>query len=306
VAALRLPVPHVDPTVAAADVLSAADELAPRALLGKLSDGVADSVDVQLTRCRAHLAMGGLDAAAECVRRAGELGGATVDSEWRIRWHDGLLTLARGDVAVAERRFGAVYEVLPGEAAPKLALGYCAELRDDLTRAESLYQAVWQRNRQDVSAAFGLARIRLAQGDRANAVAVLEGVPRVSRHADAAGIAMVMILVGRLGADDAGVEDLHHAARRSRGLYLDGGAPHGEVRVRLTTVIREAAFGWAHRERDSLPSDDPRVFGDRTDEGGLRLLLEKSYRELARQARDAQSHGVLVDRANAIRPLTML
>jgi serine/threonine-protein kinase PknG len=306
VAAVRLPTPHLDPRDPAASVLSAAGEMAPRALLGKLSDNVPDSAEVQLARCRAYLALGNQEAATKCARRAGELARGAVDLEWRIRWHDGLTALAEADVQRAEPMFGEVYQAVPGEAAPKLALGYCAELRDDLDRAEAYYQAVWKRDRLDVSAAFGLARIRLAQGDRGGAVDVLDGVPAISRHADAAGIAVVMILVARLGEEHAGAADLTEAARRLAGLYLDGGAEHGEARVRLTTVIREAAFEWARHNHDVLQTDDVLVFGDRPDVGGLRILLERSYRELARQARDADAHGTLIDRANAIRPLTLL
>ena len=306
VAAVRLPTPHFDSSDPAAEMLSAAGGLAPRALLGKLSESVADSAEVQLARCRAYLALGDREAATTCARRADELGRTAVDGEWRIRWHDGLTALAHADVQRATRMFGEVYQAVPGEAAPKLALGYCAELRDDLDRAEGFYQAVWKRDRHDVSAAFGLVRIRLARGDRAGAVEVLDGVPAISRHADAAGVAVVMILVARLDEEHASAADLTEAARRLAGLYLDGGAEHGEARVRLTTVIREAAFGWARRNHDTLPIDDTLVFGDWPDARGLRVLLERSYRELARQARDAESHGVLIDRANAVRPLTLL
>lgn len=306
VAAVRLPVPHVDPDDPAADVLSVAAGMDPRTLLDKLSDGVPGSVEVQLAHCRAYLALGDLCAATKCARRADELGRADVRQGWRVRWHDGLLALARDDVAVAEHAFRFVYETVPGEAAPKLALGYCAELRGDLDGAESYYQAAWKRNRLDVSAAFGLARIRLARGDRAAAIAVLDGVPAVSRHSDAAGVAVVVILTNQLGQNAAGADDLREAERRLAGLHLDGGATHGEARVRLTTVIQEAAFNSVHREHDGRPSHDVHIFGEQTDEHGLRLLLERSYRELARQARDAKSHGVLLDRANEIRPLTVL
>lgn len=303
VAAVRLPVPHVDPDDPAADALSHADALDPQALLGKLPEGASDSVEVHLARCRAHLALGEHAAATEDASRAAETG---ADRTWRTGWHEGLLALARNDLEVAELRFGEVYQVMPGEAAPKLALGYCAESRGDLGRAEGHYQAVWSRNRHDISAAFGLARVRLARGERAQAVLVLDGVPKVSRHADAADIAAVMILAARVGEHDPEAADLLDAARRLRGIYLDGGAVHGEARVRLTTVIREAAFDWAHRHHDALSADDALVFGDRTDENGLRLLLEQSYRELSRQARNAEAHGVLVDRANTFRPLTVL
>src|SRR5262249_60112747 len=118
----------------------------------------------------------------------------------------------------------------------KLALGYCAECNGRPARAEDLYQAVWHRDRLQVSAAFGLARLRLADGDRPGAVAVLSAVPRVSRHADAAAVARVLILSGPLSSGPPSPDDLRTAADRLPALYLDGGDRTGDARDRLAAV----------------------------------------------------------------------
>ncbi|MCP9962172.1 hypothetical protein LUX05_13770 [Streptomyces somaliensis] len=103
----------------------------------------------------------------------------------------------------AEEEFAAVYAALPGEWAPKLALGYCAEyLSADAERTRDYYEAVWQRDRTQGSAAFGLVRAHLRDGDRRGAVAVLDAVPTTSRHHDAARVAAVRVL-GRPAAGRA-------------------------------------------------------------------------------------------------------
>ncbi|MFC7111596.1 tetratricopeptide repeat protein [Nonomuraea rubra] len=55
-----------------------------------------------------------------------------------------------------------------------------------------------------------------------------------------------------------------------------------------------------------MPADGGAVFGRHPDEHTLRLRLERSYFALAEQARDAGSRCALVDRAHAIRPMTIL
>ena len=99
---------------------------------------------------------------------------------------------------------------------------------------------------------------------------------------------------------------LGHADVKTTGIYLDGGDDRGDSRDRLTAVVREAAFGWIRDNGRLLPAWGGPVFGNLPDEDALRRLLEQSYQALARQARDADTHGVLLDRANAIRPMTFL
>jgi serine/threonine-protein kinase PknG len=306
IAAARLPVPRVDPDDRAAGVLAAADAPSPRRLLDMLSAYEADSAEVQFARCRAHLELGALGPATESVEQAAALLGGAAGYDWRMNWHRGLLSLLRGDIHAATDEFDSVYRELPGEDAPKLALGYCAEHRGDPIRAEKFYQAVWCRDRLQASAAFGLARIRMSRGDRAGAVSLLDGVPKVSRHADAAAIARVHVLTGRLSSGPPAVDDLREVADRLSGTYLDGGDDNGDARERLTTVVREAAFGWACANGFPIPADGGTVLGNQPGEGALRRLLERSYRALARQARDAATHAVFVDLANVIRPTTFL
>src|SRR5690606_1734258 len=72
-----------------------------------------------------------------------------------------------------------LYGLLPGEKAPKLALAHCRE-KTDPADAIRLYKMVWDTDQSYINAAFGLARVHLAAGDRAAAIAALDEVPKIS------------------------------------------------------------------------------------------------------------------------------
>ncbi len=158
----------------------------------------------------------------------------------------------------------------------------------------------------------------------------------VSRHHDAAQIAAVRIRAGRLGPAPShlpSVDDFKDAVRRLPRLDLDDGQHSGEARDRLNAEVLHVALDWARTHSAdevraaargfaaplfAAPHFAPpgprrrsrrgrrRAADARPDpEAALRALLEASLRRIARrQARTADEHGTLVDRANSIRPLT--
>ncbi|MGW5689727.1 tetratricopeptide repeat protein [Streptomyces asiaticus] len=334
---LGLPVPFPDAADPGAALLGVPTDSGPRRLIEQLHAFPRPSAEIRLRVCRAYLELGERDAAAAELAIAVDLIGSAAPYDWRLSWHRALLRLADGAVADARREFDEVYSALPGEYAPKLALGYCAEHLGDHEAAKRFYEAVWQRNRSQGSAAFGLARLRLAAGDRGGAVEILGGVPKVSRHYDAARIAIVRVLSGRLGHPDAlpTAEDLAEVRTRLPRLYLDEGRESGPARDRLTAESLEVTLDWAERqpgagERSGAPARQVRsrrrvrkgradpaaeaarrgtespslVYGEWEDESALRAELEQTLRRLARQADSPEALGALIDRANAIRPMT--
>ena len=300
-AASRLPVPwpeEGEPDDGGESVtlfLDTARAANPRRLLDKLDTFGRDSVDVEFARARAYIELGDAEAAKFALSRAQELLGSTAVFDWQVQWHFGLLGLARGDVRTAKTAFDRVYALLPGEDAPKLALGFCYEHlgSEGEEQARRCYEAVWKRDNAQASAAFGLARLKLRgelPDDRRAAVEFLDQVRPVSRHHDAAQIAAVRILVASLPCGPPGDKDFAEAVRRLPELYLDSGDAHGEFRDRLTTVVAEVALERASEQ----------------DKRAARFELERCFRNLARRARDANEHGVLTDRANAERPTTLI
>ncbi|CAM5511411.1 tetratricopeptide repeat protein [Streptomyces abikoensis] len=312
----HLPVPYPDPADPAAALLAQPTTSGPRRLIQQLYASGRETAEICFRQLRAHLELGELDAARERLTSARALLGDLAPYDWRLSWHEGLLFLARRDTEAAQGEFERVYHALPGEYAPKLALGYCAEKAGAPADAERYYDAVWQRSKSTQgSAVFGLARLRLAAGDRTGAVALLGSLPEVSRHYDAARIACVRILAGRLEADGGprlpDRSDLTAAFGRLPRLYLDEGHHAGPARDRLEAETLEVALervtmraGAAAAGSRLFLGPDDSADGADDEEFTLRTRLEAKLRRLARQAPTPGGLAALVDQANSVRPKT--
>jgi serine/threonine-protein kinase PknG len=265
---------------------------------------VATSAETRLALARAQLDVGDYRGAGVTLAELA----AEDPSDWRIAWTDGLRRLATGDVGTAGGAFSAVYDELPGELAPKLALAFAAEAAGDVASASRYFQLVWTVDRTCISAAFGLARARLAADDRPGAIAALAGVPETSSHHAAAQIAAVRILVSSGVTGD----DLRQADNRLSRLPLDEAR-----RQQLTVEILRAALDWTSAgAAGPAPAAGPRpdsgrraqgdglILGCEPNERALRFGLERSYRALARLTSDRGRRIELVDMANAVRPKT--
>ena len=274
---------------------------------------VATSAETRLALARAQLDVGDYDGAGVTLSELA----AEDPSDWRIAWTDGLRWLAAGGAgtvgaggtagatgtaggaAVARNAFNLVYDELPGELAPKLALGFAAEAAADAASAGRYFRLVWTVDRSCISAAFGLARACLAADDRPGAIAALAAVPETSSHHAAAQIAAVRILVSPGVTSD----DLRQADGRLGRLPLDEAR-----RQQLTVEILRAALGWASSGQAPASgrrtSADGLILGCEPNERALRFGLERSYRALARLTSDRSRRIELVDMANAIRPKT--
>ncbi|WP_455712017.1 tetratricopeptide repeat protein [Streptomyces canus] len=321
--AQRLPVPRPDPHDEHHAELSRLADAAPEALLQHIGDW-RDSTEVHLLRCRLRLRnpADGPEAAERELRAAeARIGLRRAPYDWRLDWHHGLLALARGQVAAARRHFDRVYAAIPGEYAPKLALGHCAERLGRRHEALTFYEAVGLRNPSLGSAAFGAARARLALGGetaREDAVRELDAVPQHSRHRTAARTAAVRIGIEyvRTGeCDDRAPQRLGEVLRRLALLFHAHGLTDEEARVRMTVEAWEAAQGALGRGAldeaglEALSAGaDPRL-GLPPDEHGLREDLSRRYVTLAHQAarstapEDAAVAEILLDRAYEVRPL---
>jgi serine/threonine-protein kinase PknG len=305
-----MPMPQVDRADPAAGYLAtfAGLDSAQRAaaLSGAVSGDaavpaeVATSAETRLALARAQLDVGDYDGAGATLADLA----AEDPTDWRIAWTDGLRRLAAGeagtDPAAAEAArgaFSAVYDDLPGELAPKLALAFAAEAAGDTASAARYFKLVWTVDRSCISAAFGLARACLAIGDRPGAIAALAAVPETSSYHAAAQIAAVRILVSSGMTGD----DLQQASGRLGRLALDEAR-----RQQLTVEILRAALGWSE-DSGRAPAriaGDGLILGCEPNERSLRLGLERGYRALARLTSDRSRRIVLVDMANAVRPKT--
>ena len=309
-----LPAPLADGTDAAAGYLATLGTLPPEqqaaALLAAVSGGaaaggsvppaVAESPETKLALARALITAGDPDGAAAYLA---ELAAAD-PADWRIAWYNGLRELASGRPDAARAAFTAVYDELPGEPAPKLALAFAAEAVGDEVAARRYYQLVATIDRSYVSAAFGLARACLALGDRPAAIAAVAAVPDTSSYHAAAQIAAVRLLIA--GGSGVSASDVRQADGRLVRLSLDD-----LRRQQLTVEILHAALEWVADARPAgaraagASDNGGAILGCEPNERALRFGLERGYRALAGLTQDPARRVELVDMANSVRPRTL-
>ena len=294
-AALALPDPQVDPGDPHAGLLAAisteaADET--ERVLSALADPSPET-RLRVVRARIELRHPGT---RDDLDRLEQL----QPGDWRVGWYQGLHCLVRGDVSAAEQHFTAVLEAVPGEAAPKLALALCAARNGATKLAGSYYATVWRTDRSYVSAAFGLARSRLADGDIAGTAAALEAVPESSRYAVTARLCAILARARGCPAGQPLVTDFFPAVERLNTLELDD-----RRRERAIAEVLETVLGWERAQRP-WPSATTTVipttlFGHQLSQRGVRDRLEIAYRSLARLAPTKAERITFVDKANTRR-----
>ncbi|WP_048910460.1 serine/threonine-protein kinase [Streptomyces sp. NRRL WC-3744] len=302
-AALALPVPLVDPNDPNAGFLAGLLASAPAELMSALAAAPTQTVETRLRQIRARLESGDHQGALMSLAKLDE----ERPDDWRVVWYRGVAALVTGDFEHAALAFDAIYDAFPGEAAPKLALGLCAEVLGQLDNAGEYYRLVWTTDPSFVSAAFGLARVQLAAGDRRGAVTTLESVPEASIHYTAARVAAVRARLRQRTASAGDVpflDDLTAAAGQVEALQAYGLDP--ARRELLSAEVLGCALDWIlSGGQGTGPAAGGRVLlGSGLDERGLRFGLERAYRTLARLAPGGEERIELVERANRYRPRT--
>ncbi|MFF7753679.1 tetratricopeptide repeat protein [Streptomyces sp. NPDC007971] len=303
-AALALPVPLVDPGDPNAGFLAGLMASAPAELISALDAAPVRTVETRLRQIRARLESGEHEAALMSLTKLHE----ERPDDWRVVWYRGVAALVTGDFENAALSFDAIYDAFPGEAAPKLALGLCAEVLGQLDNAAEYYGLVRATDPSFVSAAFGLARVQLAAGNRRAAVRTLESVAESSIHYTAARVAAVRARLRQrtpTAGDTAFADDLSAAAVQVEALQAYGLDP--ARREQLSAEVLGSALDWilsGGRDSDRPAGGGRELLGSGLDERGLRFGLERAYRTLARLAPGGDERIELVERANRYRPRT--
>jgi serine/threonine-protein kinase PknG len=294
--AAGLPIPLADTSDAAAGFLAALGT----ATIDALRAAPAQTLEVRLQMVRAYVADGDTDAAAAELLSLPDDG-----SDWRFIWHAGLISLVAGFPDQARAQFAAVYDAVPGEPGAQLALAAACELAGDVSGATRRYERVWRVDHGFLSAAFGLSRMRLAVGDRAGAVAVLDEVPETSSQQIPAQIAAVR---GRFDFRPGSLTegDLIEASTRLQRLRLDS-----RRQATLAVEMFHTALRWLGRDAPppaaaAAAAAAGRMLGHELTERELRFGLERSYRVLANLEDDRRLRRALVDQANEVRPWTLI
>lgn len=308
-----LPVPLVHTDDVAASMLASITTSEPTEVIEALARAPHDSIEVRLRVVRARVELHQLDEAHRQLQAAQYLAvSAGIPHDWRIEWYRGLIELVAGRSKLAQAAFNSVYDDLPGEIAPKLGLAVSAEVLGEHFAAARFYEQVWRTDRSYISAAFGLARVYLAQGGRDSTIDTLDSIPASSTHhvdaqAGAIRIKSTVPAPDRQQLPAVAEADLVDAASRLERLTLDP-----ERRARVSADLLEATYRWLQEAElaGQAPSDGrwqrkPTVLGYPLAEREVRFGLERCYRTLARLAGTSDQRVTLVDRANTIRPRTL-
>jgi serine/threonine-protein kinase PknG len=298
-----LSVPLVDPADVAAPVLQATVLSQPVQTLDSLraarhgsldAEGLdlSESVELPLMEVRALLDLGDV---SKATRKLDDLA-ERVGWQWRLVWYRAVAELLTGDYDSAIEHFTEVLDTFPGELAPKLALAATAELAGK-SDEQKYYQTVWGTNDGVISAAFGLARSRSANGDRSGAVRTLDEVPPTSRHFTTARLTSAVTLLSGRTQSEITEEQIRDAARRVEAL------PPTEPRVlQIRALVLGGAMDWLQDNRANHQASTNHILGFPFTDHGLRLGVEASLRNLARVAPTQRHRYTLVDMANQVRP----
>jgi serine/threonine-protein kinase PknG len=287
-----LPLLRIDRADAAATWLAGVSLGAPDQRLQVLEQAPEQTVEVQLAKVRAAI-----EAAvfSDADRMIDDLLTAN-PWEWRAVWLSGLAALAQGNADAAETAFNTVLGQVPGELAPKLALALACEAGGVPEVSEYLYAVCAASDANYVApAAFGLARTRELRGDVPSAIAALDLVAPTS----GAYIAARRRRAELLSTPGRGIADLALAAASIENLAIDPRDRQVALVGILTAAIAEV------QKNGEQPATRITANVSAT-EAELRTAAEQAFRELAVLTPDRATRVGLVDRANEIRPRTMV
>ncbi len=293
------PTLKIDPSDAAAnELLRFAAILDPEkrvAALRRLAEKMGPkSVEAHLRLAAALMAVGDHDASERILDRL-----AAEDAfDWRVRWYKGKSWLLRGSGNEARGEFGRVYFEMPGEVAPKLAIGYAAELAGNMEEAIGFYDRVARVDPNNTTACFGLARCFKAKGDIVAAAAALGMVPVNHSLYEESRIALAKVLMH----DEARLSEevLLAAAQTIEAISMDSGIVHqlaAKLLFNAIDLIRKGVM----KEDDSKS-----LLGHNMQIMALRTGAEAEYRRASRYSSDAGEKVFWIDLANAVRPVTVL
>ena len=217
--------------------------------------------------------------------------------DWRVAWYRGISFLAQSKPKEAQAQFDLVYNELPGELAPKLALGLACELQKNWKAAAAYYDRVSRTDANFVTAAFGLARCLLADGNRTGAVTAYQRIASTSSAFTRSQMALARALLQTVPTAP-GESELTQASKAIAALNIEGAALH-----RLSAELFLAAIEQV--EAKTVPANaQTQILGQTLEAKALRVGAEQELRALARFAKTAPDRIALVDRANSVRPLT--
>ena len=215
---------------------------------------------------------------------------------WKVAWYCGKLRLAAGNGQASRNEFDKVYFEMPGEVAPKLAIGFASERAGDIPVATAFYERVAKTDPNNTTAIFGWARCLQASNDFDGAATALELVPvNHSLYTQSRILLANVLMHDELVMDD---KLLDRSARTIASISTESGMLY-QLSARLLSYA-----AWMIAEGKITADGSRTLLGNAVNEHDLRLGAESAYRKAARYAGDTTEKIALIDSANEIRPVT--
>jgi serine/threonine-protein kinase PknG len=191
--------------------------------------------------------------------------------------------------------FERCYFEMPGELAPRLAMGVAAEVAGQFEQALPYYDRVGQVDPSYVSAHAGAARCYARAGRLHESVATLGRVP--DNHAMHA---RTLLVVGEMLLTYPALVDstLLQRAEAAVGQALSAGGHAYQIAARLLSLA-------VARIRDIAWPGGATFLGVPFSEGALRMGAEDQYRRAAREASSQSERFHWIGEANRVRPVTL-
>jgi serine/threonine-protein kinase PknG len=194
--------------------------------------------------------------------------------DWRPQWLRAQYLLTQNRGKEARDCFEQVYFAMPGELAPRLAMGFAAEMANDLEQALPYYDRVGRVDPGMITAHFGAARCHARLGQLKEGVVALDRVPENHALHVPTQLAIGQLLL--LYPDQLNIGLLKRAEAAMKVALQQGGQAF-QVAGRLfeLALASKATLGWPMQEN----------FLDHAfDDAGLRAGAEENYRKAAHEA----------------------
>lgn len=251
------------------------------------------SVETRLRLADAYIQSGKFDEAEKLLAQIY----SEDEFEWRVYWYRGKSLLAQGKGIDAKTQFEKVYFEMPGELAPKLAIGYSAERSGALGDAVNYYLRVAKVDPNNTTACFGLARCLKAKKDIAGAANALNLVPPNHSLYTQSRIQLARVLM--MNEDALTEQELQELSQTVGAISSEGGIVH-QLSAGVLNIAIKMIASKKLKENSSIS-----LLGHRLQERQLRFGAEAEYRKAARYASNKDEKINWVNCANAIRPITL-
>ncbi|MDY6049210.1 MAG: tetratricopeptide repeat protein [Corynebacterium sp.] len=333
-----LPVPHLDTTDIGADFLTNAPSDEPVETLASIRFALEQeeyhgSVELPLALVRILLDLGLTSEARELLTTLEK----DMEGSWKLLWYAGVTALLLDDFPAALDYFNQVLAILPGEAAPKLAIAATDEL---ILQERSL--SATQLLSPTASAAAARLTVELADDESFSLISTVD--PKSLRFTEiwlyslvwatnpttvssAHGLARALTAENHLEMAVEVLDRLPNNSRHYRMAQLTG------IITLLSGDTDESRIRRAARRLEEIPTNEPRITQLRiavlvaaltwlrdnniTESASTNSLLDYAFtvadlraglsatlRQLARSAPFARHRYTLIDLANSVRPTT--